>query len=198
MANKTVEQGPLNWQLPVYALLGTLIVFLALAISQPTSTLYIFIVVPVISILLMVVAVWSAIVRKRRRTLAVLAMLAVHWVISVPLVMNYSAVRDSTRWLVWSRDYKAKVLAQPPSPNGDLQHIDWDGWGWGGENTEVFLVFDPADSLSAAAASRQPGRFSGIPCKVNLVRRLESHWYAAQFYTGEVWGQCNSGDASGR
>jgi hypothetical protein len=198
MANKTVEEARFHWQLPLYSLLGTIIVFLALAISQSTSTLYILVVVPLISILLIVAAVWSAIAKKRRRSLAILSMLAVHWAISVLLVMNYSAVRDSARWLVWSRDYKAKVVAQPASANGELQHIDWDGWGWGGENTEVFLVFDPADSLSAEAASGQPGRFNGIPCKVDRLRRLESHWYTAQFYTGEIWGQCNSGDARGR
>ena len=119
-------------------------------------------------------------------------MLVVNWAISVPLVKNYSAVRDSTRWLLWSSDDKATVLSQPPSANGELQHIEWDDWGWGGNDPEVFLVFDPGDSLSAAAASQQRGKCGGIPCAVNLVRRLQSHWYAAPFYTDETWGQCNS------
>jgi hypothetical protein len=93
--------------------------------------------------------------------------------------------------LIWSRDYKAEVVAQPPPANGDLKHLDWDGWGWGGENTEVYLVFDPTDSLAAAAGSHQPGKFNGLPCEVDRVFRLESNWYAAQFYTGTDWDHCN-------
>jgi hypothetical protein len=58
------------------------------------------------------------------------------------------------------------------------------------QNTEVYLVFDPTDSLSRSASSRQPGKFDGIPCEVNLVRRLESHWYSVQFYTSEDWDHC--------
>jgi hypothetical protein len=53
-----------------------------------------------------------------------------------------------------------------------------------------YLVFDPGDSLSAAAASHQPGKFNGIPCEVYRVRRLESHWYTVLFYTDEDW-RCN-------
>jgi hypothetical protein len=120
-----------------------------------------------------------------------LALCAVFIVTLAVLVWNHSAVRTVARWLIWSRGYKSKVLAQPASANGELKHIEWDGWGWAGQNTTVFLVFDPTDSLSAAARSHQPGKFSGIPCEVFLVRRLESHWYTAQFYTNEYWRQCN-------
>jgi len=58
----------------------------------------------------------------------------------------------------------------------------------------VFLVFDPTDSLSAAAKSHSPGKFKGIPCEVPLVRRLESHWYTVRFYTDEYWGRRNALD----
>jgi hypothetical protein len=119
------------------------------------------------------------------------AVLGVLVVTSAVLVWNYSAVRTTARWLVWSRGYKSEVLAQSAPANGELKHIEWDGWGWAGQDTTVFLVFDPTDSLSAAARSHQPGKFSGIPCEVFRVRRLESHWYTAQFYTNEYWDQCN-------
>jgi hypothetical protein len=36
-----------------------------------------------------------------------------------------------------------------------IEAIEWDGWGWGGQDFSVFLVFDPADSLSGPAKSRQ-------------------------------------------
>jgi hypothetical protein len=123
-----------------------------------------------------------------------LSVVVIYWAISAVLVGNYSAVRDAARWLVWSHDYKARVLAQRASENGGLKHVDWDGWGMFAQDTSVFLVFDPTDSLSTAAMSHQPGKFNGIPCEVSLVRRLESHWYSVRFYTGEYWGQHNALD----
>jgi hypothetical protein len=48
-------------------------------------------------------------------------------------------------------------------------------------------VFDPTDSLTEAARSGQPGKYSGIPCEFFRVRRLESHWYTVQFYTDDDW-----------
>jgi hypothetical protein len=180
-----------NWWLPLAALLGTPLIFLLLAISQPESLVYVFFVVPIISIFLIVCAVYSAIAGKKLRCRSILSMLAIFWALSVPLAENYLAVRSSARWLIWSDDYKAKVTAQPTSPNRDLKHLYWDGWGWGGENTTVYLVFDPADSLSAAANSHQPGKLDGLPCKVDRVFRLERDWYAAQFYTGTDWDHCN-------
>lgn len=69
----------------------------------------------------------------------------------------------------------------PASAKGDLKLIDWDGWGMFAQNTYVFLVFDPTDSLSVAAMTHQPGKFNGIPCEVLLVRRLKSQWYSVRF-----------------
>jgi hypothetical protein len=54
----------------------------------------------------------------------------------------------------------------------------------------VYLVVDPDDSLSTAAKTGAAGRFSGIPCEVSLVRRLESHYYSVRFYTDTDWGHC--------
>jgi|HubBroStandDraft_6_1064221.scaffolds.fasta_scaffold723783_2 hypothetical protein len=100
-----------------------------------------------------------------------------------PRPINYA------RWLLWSRSYKTEVLVQPSSANGELKHIEWDGWGWAGMDTTVYLAFDPSDSLSQAASSLQPGKYSGIPCEVFLVRRLESRWYTVCFYTNYEWGR---------
>jgi hypothetical protein len=97
--------------------------------------------------------------------------------------------------LIWSRDYKAEVLAQKDSARGELKHVEWDGSGFpGAGDTTVYLVFDPTDALSAAAKSHRPGKFNGIPCEVSLVHRLESHWYAVRFYTDEWWGRRNALD----
>jgi hypothetical protein len=121
-----------------------------------------------------------------KKVVALIAVLA----ISVILFWNYSTVRTVARWLLWSHEYKSSVLAQSSPQNGELKHIEWDGWGFAGEDTTVYLVFDPTDSLSAAR-SHQPGRFRGVPCEVPSVQRLESHWYTVQFYTDQSWGNCN-------
>jgi len=191
MEENTPERDQFNWWLPAAALLGTPLIFLIVAISQSESLVYLFLVVPIISVVLIVLAVYSAIAKKKGRCVPILSMLAIFWVLSVPLFKNYPAIRSAGRWLIWSNDYKAQVTAQPNPSNGNLKHLNWDGWGWGGENTEVYLVFDPSDSLSAAAKIHQPGKFSGLPCKVPLVFRLERNWYAAQFYTGTDWDHCN-------
>jgi hypothetical protein len=191
MVDKADQEHRFNWRLPLAALLSTPLIFLIVAIFQSESLVYLFFMVPIISVVLIVFAVYSAITRKKLRSVSILSMIAIFWVLSVPLFKNYLAVRSAARWSIWSRDYKANVMAQPTPANGDLKHLDWDAWGWGGENTEVYLVFDPTDSLAAAAGSHQPGKFNGLPCEVDRVFRLESNWYAAQFYTGTDWDHCN-------
>jgi hypothetical protein len=104
---------------------------------------------------------------------------------AIALTWNTYAVRTAIRWFALSHDYKARVLAQPVSASGNLKHIEWDGWGWGGQDTTVYLVFDPADSLSATAASKQTGKSDSLPCEVARVARLESHWYTVQMYTND-------------
>jgi hypothetical protein len=115
-------------------------------------------------------------------------MLAVFWIFSFALFTNHYAIRNNMRWLLGSRRYKAEVLAQSAPPNGELKHVEWDGWGFpGAGNTYVYLVFDPTDSLAAAAQKHEPGEFDGIPCRVLRVSRLEDRWYAVLFYTGQAW-----------
>jgi hypothetical protein len=118
------------------------------------------------------------------------AALGIVFVISMAIAWNSYAIRSNARWFAQARRYKAEVLAQP-SVNGQLRHIEWDGWGGApvGDWT-VYLVFDPTDSLSAAASRREPGKLSGIPCDVDEVRRLESHWYSVTLSMNEWWEQC--------
>ncbi|MGA7916457.1 MAG: hypothetical protein WCA00_14575, partial [Candidatus Acidiferrales bacterium] len=101
------------------------------------------------------------------------------------LVWNYSAVQTEARWLLSSRRYKSDVWSRPAPPDGELKHIEWDAWGWAGSDTTVYLVFDPTDSLSLAAATHESGKFAGIPCEVPKVSRLESQWYLVTFYTNQ-------------
>jgi hypothetical protein len=187
MVNQTTGANRFNWHLPVYAAVGAFIVVLPFIIYAYDigEVLYLFIGVPVISLVFVVVIVF------KKRRLAVFSMLVVYWALTWILVRNSFELRSTGRWLVWSKDYKAEVLAQPQSPNGDLRHIEWDGWGWGGMDTTVYLVYDPTDSLSVTAKSHSSGKFNDIPCKVPRVRRLENHWYSVVFYTDTEWGRCN-------
>jgi hypothetical protein len=78
---------------------------------------------------------------------------------------NFYSIRVATRWFLWSQRYKSEVLKQPTSASRGFKHVDWDGWGMFGQDTEVYLVFDPTDSLARAASSHQSGKFDGIPCE---------------------------------
>lgn len=77
-----------------------------------------------------------------------------------------------------------------------MKHAVWDLWGFpGAGDTTVYLVYDPDNSLASGGGRRGGGKFAGIPCPVASVRRLADHWYAAEFYTEESWGRCDSGSA---
>jgi hypothetical protein len=82
---------------------------------------------------------------KRLLALSVIA------VIASVLIWNFSEVKNEARWLLSSRHYKSEVYAQLAPTRGEFKHIEWDGWGWAGQDTTAYLVFDPADSLSLAA-----------------------------------------------
>jgi hypothetical protein len=181
-----------NWWLTLYGVLGAVVPFAPVTVCEPDLSLlaYLFVIL-IITLVSIAFLLKDAIAKKARRCLSILSTLAIYWAFSAVLIGNYSAIRTTIRWFAWSYDYKAKVLAGPTSSNAELKHIEWDGWGWAGQDTAVFLVFDPKNSLSAGARSARSGKFRGIPCEVFRVRRLENHWYSAQLYTNETWNRCN-------
>ena len=189
MIQRIAEENRFHWQLPFYIAMGSLLIFFPVTNYDSTfgEILYLFVVAPIVSFFLLVLAIRG----KGRRRLAILSMLAVYWLVSWTLVKNSVDMRAASRWLIRSKDYKAQVLALPDSGNGELRHIEWDSWGFpGAGDTHVYLVFDPNDSLSAPAKSHSLGKFSGIPCEISRVRRLENQWYSVVFYTDTDWGHC--------
>ncbi len=128
--------------------------------------------------------------KRRRRRALLYTTVATVFVVAAAFAWNSHTISSNVRWFASSRGYKAEVLAQS-SVKGQLKHIEWDGAGGApvGDWT-VYLVFDPTDSLSAAARSRASGKFNGIPCDVDEVRRLESHWYTVTLAMNEWWEQC--------
>ncbi len=187
MKNESRRQR-FNWRLPLYAALATISVSLVDVFAESDGILYLLLVV-LVSLLLFAFLLFAAIGKKSSLCLAILSILAVVWILSFALFRNHYAIRNAARWSLQSHLYKAEVLAQPNSPNEEFKHVEWDGWGFpGAGDTTVYLAFDPADSLAAAAKRHQPGKFEGIPCKVVRVSRLENRWYAVLFYTDERWG----------
>jgi hypothetical protein len=196
MAEIPSKASRFSWRLQSMAALLTFVVFLALTVCQSETALftYLFVVGPILVLVSISLIAYMTTRKARPKLLALLSTLAIIWVLTPSLFLVHLkyqfAIRTTARWLVWSRDYKEKLLAQPALANGDLRHVEWDSWGWGGSDTVVFLVFDPTDSLSAAALNHRSGKYAGIPCKVASVGRLEARWYTVVFYTDQSWGEC--------
>jgi hypothetical protein len=114
---------------------------------------------------------------RHKRRLSLYVVLAAIIGISAALVWNYSAIRTSARWLVWSRSYQSKVLAQPASANGDLKHIEWDG------------LWRPAAINQARSAA--------YPARSLLYVGLRATGTPSSFYTNEFWGKRNLLNCSG-
>jgi hypothetical protein len=174
----------------VSSALAASIVLLPLLCWANTDVLYVFFIGPlVLAVSALIMLTFAAFRKTRRHFLRVLAMLAIFWLVSLLLVKNSFLIRTSARWLVRSQGYKMELLSQADPANGELRHIEWEATGFAGADETVYLVFDPKDSLAAAAKSHSAGKFDGIPCKVRSVTRLESHWYTVLFYTDEAWGK---------
>ena len=183
------QRNQLDWRMPIYAALAAVLVFLPLVIRSNTDVLYIFVIVPGLVLIGSCVLIYAAI----RKKLPIAVMVATFCAVSALVFLCNLQMRTFTRWFLWSGQYKNKVLAETTPVNGDLKHIEWDGWGWGGQDFSVFLVFDPTDSLSGPAQNNHSGKLNGIPCEVSGVRRMESHWYIVffDFYVDQSsWDSC--------
>lgn len=199
MTEITPVPSRFKWILPLCAALVVVAIYLAMALWAMDAEFFasVLLIAPALILVSIALIGYALIVRKGRQDrLTLLSTVAALWVTAVAMFLlagKYDfAIRTTVRWLIWSRDYKAEVLAQPRSINGDFKHVEWDGWGFpGAGDTTVYLVFDPSDSLSAAAKNHQTGKFDGIPCAVPRVNRLENRWYTVLFYTDEDWNHCD-------
>jgi hypothetical protein len=177
-----------NWRFFLLGTSATALLCLVDALLESDGLLYFFVVIPLVSLVLIIFILAPA-ASKNPRSLAVPSVLVLFWLVSFLFVKNHFVIRSAERWALQSRYYKAEVLRQTSPSRGELKHIEWDGWGYAGAETNVYLVFDPTDSISAAVKNRQEGKYAGIPCSVPMVRRLERQWYAVVFYTDEAWGK---------
>jgi len=193
MAENSHQINRFGWWLILYVASGAAFLNFLILISGAFDLgeiVYFWIGVPVLTLLLAVIVLILAIRRKCTPNLSILLSCPAYWVVSWILFANMITVRTYARWFLESGPYKARLLARPEPGDGQLRHLEWDGWGWAGMDTNVYLVFDPTDSLAGAAGSHSAGKFNGIPCRVPRVRRLEHNWYSIEFYTDTSWEQC--------
>ena len=182
----------INWWLPVYTAISASVTLLLLFVfTSSGDLLYTLLIAPLICVVFLVVLVASANRKRPRRSLSILFALITFIVVSGAMLKSEASLRPGLRWALLSHHLKAEVLAQPAPANGELKHVEWDGWGGTpiGDWT-AYVVFDPTDSLSAPAKSNSSGRFRGIPCDVEAVRRLENDWYSVTLGMNEWWDRC--------
>jgi hypothetical protein len=101
-------------------------------------------------------------------------------------------LRVHGRWLVLAASSKKQVLAQPPPATGQLRHLDWDGWGMFAQDTEVYLVNDPANATLEIEKTKDGLMAKSVPCHFWRAYRLEPHWYALVYFTSTGWDDCPS------
>jgi hypothetical protein len=128
--------------------------------------------------------------KGRQMSVRAVMVFAAFLAVTAVIVLNQAHVRPRLHWLVWSQLYKSEVLASTARPDGEFKHVEWDGDGWGSGATGdwmSYVVFDPSDSLSEATKKNVPAQYSGIPCTVIRIRRLEKHWYSVVLDMNEFW-----------
>lgn len=180
----------INWRLPLYTAAGTLILFSPVMIYGGDSDVLYIVLMALLSIILIIAALVLAFFKKWGIAGAIVSMLLTSCVLSLGLLKNVDELHDFAQWHLHSNTFRTQLMAQPSPTNGEFKHIEWDGWGFAGMETVAYLVFDPADSLAVAAKAHSSGKFKGIPCGVNRVHRLESHYYTVLFYTDTSWNSC--------
>jgi hypothetical protein len=116
-----------------------------------------------------------------RTWIAVIAFLC----ISFAMGCSVTHLRPWARWLISSASYKSQVLSQPAADPSGIRLIDWDGWGWAGSGTDVFLVYDPSDTLTSNNSQEKGKKSVEISKKAQFIQRLERNWYSATLYTNE-------------
>jgi hypothetical protein len=193
------QRDRFSWQMSLYAVVVAVLVMLLSFVYASDPVLdYLFFLVPTVSFAIFALLLVLVFSKRTWRTLSMLLAAVTFLFVAGAMLKTQEVVRPILRWTLWSHRYKSDLLAQPAPAIGQLKHLEWESSGWGPIGpTIVYLVLDPDDSLSAAAKSHRPGRFSGIPCEVPRVQRLESHWYAVTFYTEESWSEGNRLNCSG-
>ena len=147
--------------------------------------LLLFVIAPITTLTLVALVIWAG-----KRAAVPLGSVLLLCLVATYATGRYSALlRSEIRWWSSRPVWKQRVMAQSNIP-GQLKHLDWDGWGWGGNDTEVYLVYDPTDQLKNASRTSEGMHGPGIPCEVWQIQRLEPHWYNVVLFTDSDWDSC--------
>ena len=144
---------------------------------------YFLLIVPLVTLSFLILAL----IRRTRRVWLVLC---VFCCVSLACFKANYFLRVHGRWVWLAGTAKRRVLAQEAPPVGQLRHMDWDGWGMFAQDTEVYLVTDPANATMAITRSADGLKVKGVPCNFWRSYRLEPHWYALVFFTQTSWDSC--------
>jgi len=155
-----------------------------------STFLYVAICVPMLTVGGGVVLLAWTIWKRRFPNFWMISTLPAYWVVTLLLVVNTNELQLHARWLFHSASYKAQLMSLPQRNKDELRHLEWEDWGWIGSHTTGYLVFDPSDTLSAAARHENSQKQIGLPCEVAGVQRLERQWYEVVFYTDTDWDSC--------
>ena len=179
---KTVKHWPaLAWT----ALLAFLIPYL-IGISPGFDLgqlAYFLLFVPLIALTLLIFAF-------KRRSRRAWLVLCIFCCVSMLCFKADYFLRVHGRWMWLENTAKREVFAQGSPSAGQLGHMAWDGWGMFAQDTEVYLVTDPANATIAVTRSADGLRAKGVPCAFWRSYRLEPHWYALVFFTNTNWDSC--------
>jgi hypothetical protein len=154
--------------------------------SDLSVIFYAFVTVPLVCLLLCILAFKS----RGTQRIAMFSTFAAFLIFTGMLITHFLAMRDAVRWFAYGRVLKWEVLQQPEPMDASLRHVEWEGWGFAGSDTTVYLVFDPKNALATAAKNRTSGKLGALPCEVYRIRQRESQWYTVQFYTQTDWDYC--------
>jgi hypothetical protein len=188
--NKAFDKDHFAWCFPLcVAGSGALTLFpLTVSSSDLSVIFYALTTVPLVCLFFLIP---SFKYRGKQRVAAVSAFSA-FLIFTAILNTHFVDIRDAVRWSVHGRAFRAEVLAQSDLTGASLRHVEWEGWGFAGSDTTVYLVFDPTDTLAAAAKKRSSGKFGDVPCEVFRIRQREKEWYTVQFYTNTDWEYCGN------
>jgi hypothetical protein len=184
MTLPVADDQKVKWRIPLAVVLAAIAFAVALSLysSNFGALASLFIVVPVTTLALI-----AFLIRGRGKTkLACLALLTFYVLSSWQMVRRPEQVRAELRWLVNARTWKSEVLQEQPRSNDGLRCLIWDSWGMFAQDTDVYLVFSPDDSLR----NYSPSNLSGLPGPVWRMQRLEKQWYSVTFFTNDGWNGC--------
>ncbi len=174
----------------LFGAIGSVVVVMPLVTldNSDAAALLAMLLAPIVFVALLVVGIL-----RRQGRLLWLGFTLASFVIAAALVQRYSNdLRVEAKWLRHRDTYKAALSGQIRTDGRLLRHMDWDDWGFAGNENSAFVVLDPTDSLAYAAATQAPGRYRGLPCPVFRVVKLEPHYYDVLFFTNSYWNQCEA------